>query len=857
MRELYKEYIAQHWLLADPWYYHVYRLPMLFIAIVLAVGVWLGGRIELNHPWWLIAVAAGAGIVAVWVHWHIDHRGWASLITLIAVLLFGVYFGIRSKPPTGDSISNIATGDWQPCAMRVQIQSAAVWLPNPNHRPRDPNSQPWKTQWSVKSIAIRHRDQWQTAPALMSLSTVGRIDDYLPGDTLEIYGHYRKVGPSSNPGGFNFAEQARLEHRFIALRAESAKQLKLIESQWGQHCFARLRGLAIRSIDKSITRWVSDGQASLAAALVFGQRQQVDWQDQQELMATGTLHMLSISGLHVEIVAAVLLGVCVYLRASHRTTFFWLVLSTWSYAGLSGAEPPVVRAAVQVTIFAFARWSGSRTRIGNLLGTAAIVVVLLRASNLENVGVQLSFLAVATIGFFISTTRQRTQLDRLQIVVNETLPTWRIWSRWLARKLIELTCLSAWITLFTCPLIWTNFHVLSPIAIPLNVIISVPLTISLLSGLCTGLLGWIQPIGWVSGKLCGGSLSFINAAVSVGHQTPFGHVWLPAPPIEWTMAFYGMALVWLAVFGRQRLRGLAFLLLVWIAIGAAPWMSGPRGLFERIPELSLTDRSADELRCTFLSVGHGTSVMIEHPSGEVWLYDAGHLGAAERSHQEIAASLWHLKTARVDKLMLSHADSDHYNAARGLVERFAIGSIVSTPQFWMKEDSEIKELIACFENNSYDFESWSYPDELISGEVGFRVLHPNVMWRGANDNMDSLCLEIEYKGKRVLLPGDLEGAGLVQLITLPSRPCHVVMAPHHGSLTHDPLRLLEWCQPEVVVISGGPRSVRPEVVELYSNIPSLLAITHRDGAIQVRIDAQGRITCWKWSDDQWVAMEAH
>jgi competence protein ComEC len=822
---------------------------------MLASGVLLGDRVELHRPLSLVVMAVLLGIAAIIGHLR-NHRGWASACTLPAVFILGVYFGIKSEPAIADSLSSIATTDWQPCAMRVQIRSAAVWQPNPNHRPADPNSQDWKTQWPVTCLAIRHCEAWQPATAICNLTTDGRVQSYFPGDTLEIFGHYRKIGPSSNPGGFNFAEQARLQNRFIALRVESAKQIKRVDSQWGRHSLARLRGLAICAIDNSLRHWISDGKAPLAAALVFGQRQQVDWQDQQELMATGTLHMLSISGLHVEIVAAVLLGICVYLGVNPRTTFMWLVVATWSYAGLSGAEPPVVRAAVQVTVFAFARWSGGRTRIGNLLGAAAIIVVLMQASNLENVGVQLSFLAVATIGFFFSASRRSTQRDRLQVVIDEALPAWWIWMRWLARKVLELTSLSAWITLFTCPLIWTNFHVLSPIAIPLNVIISIPLTISLLSGLCVGLLGWIPPVGWLGGQLCGTSLSFITGAVAWGNETPGGHIWLPAPPMWWTVAFYGMTLMWLVVFGKRRITGLAVFLLVWIAIGAAPWMSGPRGKFDRFPALPITDVESSELRCTFLSVGHGTSAMIEHPSGEVWLYDAGHLGAAERSHQEIATSLWSLKTARINRLIVSHADSDHYNATLGLVERFAIGDIVSTPQFWAKNDTDIQELTARLNQHACSKVSWSYPHEFLKGEVRFRVLHPNAAWQGATDNADSLCLEIEYAGKRILLPGDLEGAGLVQLVKLPARPCHVVMAPHHGSMTHDPTKLMQWCQPEVIVISGGHRAVRPEVVERYSQTPALLAITHRDGAIQVRIGADGRLSSWKWSNEQWVQMFA-
>ena len=468
---------------------------------------------------------------------------------------------------------------------------------------------------------------------------------------------------------------------------------------------------------------------------------------------------------------------------------------------------------------------------------------------------QLSFLAVATIGFFISASRKQTKVDRLQAVIDESLPAWRLWVHWLLRKVWELTLLSFWITLFTCPLVWSNFHVLSPVAVLLNVVISVPLTISLLSGLITGLLGWIAPIGWVSGLVCGASLKLITVAVSWGNAIPLGHIWLPAPPTWWTVTFYVFAATWLFLFGRERLKSLSVILLAWVLVGIAPWMTGPRGLVNSLPSLPMCDAQSKELRCTFLSVGHGTAVMMELPTGEVWLYDAGHLGASERSHQEIAAALWNLKTARIDRLILSHADSDHYNATPGLLERFAIGSVVSTPHFWNHAAPEVQSVIQQIKNQRCEVLTWVSPQRATEHQVDFSVLHPTNEWRGSTDNATSLCLLVEFAGVRVLLPGDLEGAGLTNLVTLPARPCHVIMAPHHGSTTHDPRELLQWCQPTAVVISGGSRAIRPEVIKLYSHVQSLLAITHRDGAIQVRIGNDASLSFWHWNSQAWERLE--
>jgi competence protein ComEC len=861
MHEAFKQFITNHWLMAEPWHHHVYRLPLLFFAILFCTGTAIG----LQCPWlwanlFLVFGLAGGGL---FLYWHrSEQRSLASLAGFASVFSLGLAHGIQSTPRTHDALSQVAGIEWTPCAMRVQVRAPAVWQPNPNHRPRDPNSSAWKTTWEVQCDAIRDRDQWQPVDARCNLSTVGRIETFLPGDVIEVLGHYRKITPATNPGGFDFAEFSSWESKYVMLRAESVDQLKHVETRWGLTCVTRLRGQAILSIDRSLSRWVSLGQAPLAAALVFGQRQQVDWQDQQELMATGTLHMLAISGLHVEIIASVLLALCVVSGASNRTTFFCLFIATWAYSGLAGSQPPVVRAAVQVSVFALARWIGAKARLGNLLGAAAAIVVMMQASNLSNVGVQLSFLAVATIGLFVSSLHPGNQRDRLRAVVNESLPRWRRWLNAMVSKSIEMLRLSWWVSLFTCPLIWSNFNVISPIAVPLNVLISLPVTVGLLSGLLTGIVGWFPPLGWAFGQICGLSLFAVSTLVTLAHQVEHGYWWLPAPTVAWTIMFYCIVLLWLLVMGRRWMLILAGLLVAWITVGVAPWMSGPRGHFgstlqsSKNAKLVVDDKQrVDELRCTFLNVGHGTCVMLELPTGHIWLYDAGHLGSEERSHQEIAASLWHTGTARIDHLVLSHADSDHYNASLGLLERFSIGCITSTNRFWESSDLEVETLIGSLRARTKQIATWGYPDSFAYGEVRFQVLHPSEQWRGANDNANSLCLQIEYGGRRILLPGDLEGAGLTHLATLPERPCDVVMAPHHGSMTHDPTHLLQWCQAKIVVISGGPRANRPEVIQRYSVVPSQLAITHRDGAVQVRIASNGELSLWHWRKQQWELLE--
>ncbi len=834
----------------------VYRLPLVWLAIAVIAGAKIPGMdfvpetLQLVLQIVLLAACYGA--------YCLKQHGLASGLALVSAFVFGMYYVEVNRPSQYDSLSVLAQRKPQPVAVQCVVTSAAVWKPNPNFRPQVPTSEAWRTQWQVRCDRLRDGRLWTPISARSSLTVDGRVDDLFPGDMVEVLGNLRCISEPTNPGGFDYARHNQADSVFTALTADSRSQVKLLENT-GQFPWLRLRAWLVMQFDHSLHRWVAFSQAPLAAALVFGQREQVDWEDQQELMATGTLHLLAISGMHVEIVAGALLFLAPLISRRPKVLLVVLILICGGYAALAGGKPPVLRAFIVVAIFALAQTLGRQARIANALGAAALILTLVRVANVDNVGVHLSFLAVGTIGVFaMDCSRSAERKSALQRTLEDSLGTFRWLGLKCYRGLKKASVLSLWVWLITCPLIWLNFHIIAPIAIPLNVAIALPLTISLIAGLAAGGLGWIAPIGWLAGLVCGASLSLISWLVSIGRSFPAGHIWLPAPPTWWLVCFYAIASLWLLAFGRSRNQYLLLLLLGWLGVGIVPPSFGPRGWYDFGTEDSQAAApatpAASEMRVTFLDVGHGTSVIIEMPTRQVWLYDAGHLGATERSHEDIASALWQLPTARVERLVISHADTDHYNATQGLDERFRIAHIASTSHFWRSTDVDVAKLLRYLQSSTLT-QAWSAGEQGSVGEVRWEVLHPTADWSGESDNAASLCLMLEYAGKRVLLPGDLEGSGLVGLTHLPPRPCHVLMAPHHGSTALDPSELLTWCRPEVVVISGNHRATRPEVLEKYRTAEARLGITFRDGAIQVRINGVGELSTWHWQTESWVVLD--
>lgn len=788
----------------------------------------------------VVAVVVGLATLAV----RINQRLRVSAIAILAFVALGILHSANSVPSRGDSLSRLATRKAEPIVAKATISGAAIWSPNPNHRSDDPQSKAQRTQWPIQVMAVRDQsDTWREVEVRSTLQVEGRIHDLFPGDEVLVHGSFRRIYPPTNPGGFDRQLHAARDERYVAFKVDDRSQITL-EGNGGSFPFSRMRAKAVAYVDKNLRTWVTHDQAPLAAALVFGQRQQVDWQDQQELMATGTLHMLAISGMHVEIVAFAVVLLCSVFKLKDWQRFVVLASLCVAYAVLAAAKPPVLRATILVVAFEFARIQGRQARLGNLLAFAGIILFWSSFSHLFNAGVHLSFLAVASIGIFLFESKSNLEEESpLKALIRENWGLLLRWSHLVWRKFRASCQLSFWVWLITCPLIWWHFNLVSPIAIPLNVILMIPLTLGLLAGLIAGMLGPVPIIGPLFGGLCGYCLNLISGCVDIAAAIRWGHFWLPSPPLWCLLLFYTCVLFWLVCFQKERRKLLACVLATLVAIMVSLDSVGPRGFATRNEAVSTVQ---DELRVTFLDVGHGTSVIVEMPTGAIWVYDAGHMGSPERSHEEIASTLWSLGASRIERLFVSHADSDHYNAIEGLASRFRIDQVVSTSRFFQSDDRPVRELVTTLQDKQVELIESHAGDAGELAGLKWKVLHPGKGAWVASDNASSLTLLLEYDSVRILLPGDLEAGGLATLVELPPRPCHILMAPHHGSVTLDPQDLLLWCKPEFVAISGNHRADRQRVLSRYQAPGRNVAVTFRDGAIQCRIKG-GHASYWRWS----------
>ena len=575
---------------------------------------------------------------------------------------------------------------------------------------------------------------------------------------------------------------------------------------------------------RPLDRFVSPERGDLAGALLLGARDRLDDSRVERFFHTGTIHLLAISGLHVGILAWAFFFFARQQR-SREPILIGLMLLTLLYCLLTGVRPPVLRATVLIIVVCVGLIVRRRVLAWNALAAAALVLLILCPAALFSSGAQLSFIAVATL-IWLGLNLQ----DGTTQPVDRLIATSRPWHErmvvtvWLRTRQLAVVSLSIW--LVTSPLVMNRFHVMSPIALVLNVVLMVPVTLGLLSGFLVLLSGsWFEPLARMSGVVCDRCLWFFESLVDWAHGIPGGWFWVAGPGTIWCGVFY-IVLAGIVLVPRLKpTRSWAIaLVMMWIA---APV---PGGLVRQA-------MSGDEtLRCTFLSVGHGTCVVLELPDNRVLIYDCGRMGTPRAGVEIVSGFLWHRGISHVDGMIISHADADHYNIAPGLAERISIGEILVTPFMFDSDAPGVVVLRERLELAGVPCRPVWANDVIRCGDVALRILHPTSTRMDGSDNANSILVEIEFQGRKILLPGDLESPGLEAVMAEESRDVDVLMAPHHGSPRSFPQLFADWCTPEWVIISAGKDHL-PEAndYDVFSSLGANVMRTAEVGAVTVTV----------------------
>jgi competence protein ComEC len=357
------------------------------------------------------------------------------------------------------------------------------------------------------------------------------------------------------------------------------------------------------------------------------------------------------------------------------------------------------------------------------------------------------------------------------------------------------------------------------------------------------LTGWFcPPLAWLLGIFANSCYAFLTGMIAWFHALPWSYFWVPGFSAGWLAVLYAPYL-FASVFPQLRPKKR------WLVVAAARWLLIA---FAVHSVKQWDDWRNDRLYVRVLSVGHGLCVHIKTPDGRSVLYDVGSLSSPFKSTNIAANSLWSFGRRKIDAVIISHPDSDHFNGLPMLLEKFPADAVYVTPFMFQKEGRAIDAVHDALTSRNIPVITLTAGD--IIDRPGFptmSVLHPSApdvsqLSLSTDSNVGSLVLMIEHRGHRVLLPGDLESKLKPEFMQEPPMRVDVILSPHHGSVKPTADELVAWATPDYVIISGGLFTYNPNSKPHFEKSGSRVFETLKNGMVETIIDRHGiRMRPWR------------
>nr|WP_314858294.1 DNA internalization-related competence protein ComEC/Rec2 [uncultured Undibacterium sp.] len=652
--------------------------------------------------------------------------------------------------------------------------------------------------------------------------------DLRPGQRWQLTVRLKRPHGNANPDGFDY-EVWLLEQGIRAtgsVRTSATENVTSASNQLQQEFVWSLHNVNQRAryhLREKIMSTLSDATyAGVIAALVIGDQRNISQSDWQIFNRTGIGHLISISGLHITMIAGIFASLMYYLW---RHSFFTQaqlplrlpapkvaaiagVVAAFIYVALAGFGVPAQRTLWMLVVVAIAVWSGRTASISHILCIALGLVLLLDPWAVLSPGFYLSFAAVAVLlfvslgrfHFSVETNDDPEALSRPKVswqVIKEKL---HIAGRAQYAVTIGLVPLSL--------LLFAQVSLISPIA---NAI-AIPLVSFVVTPLA--LLGSVLPAPFSTYllTLAHELISLLAQFLTILSENSWA-VWRAPIPSWWMFALAMVGVLWMLMSRGWPLRFLG-------VICCLPVLLQPVSA----PELG-------DMRVTVFDVGQGSAVLIETARHRM-LYDTGP-GFSAETNAGTRVLLPYLQARgihRLDQLMITHIDNDHSGGALSLIQSMKIdlvsSSLVPAHPIVLAADQHQR----CQAGQSWNWDG-----------VQFDILHPvpviytSSKWKS---NALSCTLKITTKTHSLLLTGDIEAIQEDQLVnSIPEKlKADVLLAPHHGSGTSSTKPFLQSVRPELALFQVGYlnryQHPKPEVMQRYLDF----------GIKPLRTDTSGAIT---------------
>jgi competence protein ComEC len=623
------------------------------------------------------------------------------------------------------------------------------------------------------------------------------------------------VEAGSAPAGAVVLATGRVFPTERGVMVRGARVIATGDSRW----LVRLRARSGRSIDE-----IFGADAAMVKALLIADTRELDPAVRDRFAEAGLVHMLSISGLHVGIIAAAVVLLLRALRLGRRAAVIGAVPLTLFYVFLIGAPPPAMRSAVMLAAGAACIVMGRATSPWAPLALGAAVPLLLDARAVTELGYQLSVIGIASL-------QASGALSR----------------RWIAPRLSGAPAAAAGVlvastvaTLATSPLIAWHMGRISVVG-PLANVVAAPVIAVLQPALFLGMVA--APLHGVALLVADGAHPLLQAfegVAAAAAAVPGASIHV-APSLA-SAVLSGMALGFLlmASLSAYPVRPLAGAMLTIVIIAWLPVLPGG---------------APGEMELHVLDVGQGDAIAIHTPRGRWVLVDAGRGWQGGNDGQRVVVPYLRSRGGQVAAFILSHPHSDHLGGAaavfRALHPRaFYDGAYLGGSAMYIDALREAREL-------GIPWHRARPGDSLVIDGVVLNFLAPDSLWMTHADdaNEASVVTLVRYGKVRFLLEGDAE-RGEEGWLTAHSNSLRadVLKVAHHGSRTSSTASFIAEVKPRLAVVSVGAGNSygHPSATTLGSLAAAGATVLRTDREGTVIVTTNGTRIQVRAGGDEWV-----
>lgn len=793
------------------------QAPLSFLNLLLAAfcagiaAVWqiFGGD---SAPSYFIYGAAAAGVFLLAAAFWCRRKSSAGTVILCALLFFVLGIG-RFMPasalPASD-ISNTAGGS-------AEITGQVV------HEPRiqpSPDGKGWRFRYLVEARNVKASSGERRATGRLYVSGTVKEKEKLPvareGDIVRAYGKLRHIHGYRNPGQLDLGRQARSQG--ITARLSADKGRVQILPQEG-HSFSRTLTDIRNYYRQVLGEAMPENDAAAIFAMLFGGYDGIRAEMLEAFTSTGIVHILSVSGSHITLLAAVVAWIGYVLHLRRGVTAALITAAIVVYVMLSEAVAPAVRSGIMGMLAALAVVAERERDARQILTVTGLLMLLWSPWLLFDISFELSFAATAGLLYIAPKLRELPWMQRLP--------------RWLSGSLA--ITLSAQLSVL--PILARYFHVVSLSSLFANFLVVPVLEIIMMAALFAGMAAVCIPFT-ARVVLAGDSLLLggVYELTKLLAHLPLSQVYLPPVGAGVTGLYYVLLIFFLQPRERRALVYDAMrshTRIAAVTVGcAAVLLAGPI-IFHK-----------SEMAVHFIDVGQGDAALVVTPHGRAFMIDTGGTrdAAFDVGGRVDVPYLLQQGVQKLDFIFLTHAHEDHAMGAGGIIRKLPVGTVVTADEGMLAYRAAMG--LSAQAAAKQPFIAPPKGTEILIDGVRVEVLYaPKVSdVREKSGNECSNVYRVSYGKASFLFTGDLVKESEAELLREIDPKSTVLKVGHHGSKTSTSEPFLSAVHPQWAVICAGFENSfgHPDEKTLQTLLKNGVKTyrTDRDGAVTFITDGE-------------------